>query len=147
MISSDNMPLQSAVYDKGKKVESMKKMTAVLMACLLMLCAAGALAQPLLGGWTVADDTGVGKMEKELFDRAMEGLTGVCYEPIAYLGHQTVAGQNHCFLCKATVVYPDAVPTLALVYIYEALDGHAEILHIADLDIAALSVPALSADE
>ena len=63
----------------------------------------------------------------------MEGLIGVNYEPIAYMGSQVVAGLNHCFLCKATVVYPGAQPSYKMVYIYEALDGHAEVLEIADV--------------
>ena len=63
---------------------------------------------------------------------------GVDYVPVAYLGSQVVAGTNHCFLCRATVVYPGAQPTLALVYVWEKLDGTAEILSIADLDIASL---------
>ena len=53
-----------------------------------------------------------------------------------------MAGTNHCFLCKATVIYPDAVPSYALVYVYEDLEGHASVTQITDIDIAALSAPA-----
>ena len=73
------------------------------------------------------------------FDKAMESLVGVDYAPIACLGTQLVAGQNYCILCKATVVAPDAAPYLALVYVYADLEGNAEITHIQELDIAALS--------
>ena len=54
------------------------------------------------------------------------------YTPIAVLGRQ---GDTYCILCKATVVYPDAKPYNALVYInnkglqniYEIwIDKHAE---------------------
>ena len=68
-------------------------------------------------------------------------MVGVSYEPVAYLGSQVVAGTNHCFLCKATIVYPNAVPSLVLIYIYEDLQGNTEILNIADLDIAGFSAP------
>ena len=51
--------------------------------------------------------------QKAVFDKAVEKLLGVSYEPVTYLGSQVVAGQNHCFLCKATVIYPDAKPTYA----------------------------------
>ena len=78
---------------------------------------------------------------KAIFDKGMEKLVGVQYEPVAYLGSQLVAGMNHCFLCKATVVYPNAVPTWKLVYLYEDLKGEVSVLNIADLDIAALSAP------
>ncbi len=117
----------------------MKKMIAILAAVMMVLSMTMVHAE-LVGGWSVAEDTQVTEERQALFDKAMEGLLGVNYEPVAYLGSQVVAGTNHCFLCKATVVYPDAQPTLTLVYIYEALDGTAQILTIADLSIADLMV-------
>ena len=75
------------------------------------------------------------KMTDELqaaFDKAMEGLTGVNYTPVAVLG---VLDDTYCILCKAAMVYPDAKPYNALVYvngdgienIYELwIDKHAE---------------------
>ncbi len=66
------------------------------------------------------------------FDRAMDSLTGVNYTPVAVLG---VSDDTYCILCKAAVVYPDAKPYNALVYvngdgiqnIYELwIDKHAE---------------------
>ena len=85
------------------------------------------------GGWEAAEDNGITDEQRSLFEKAMEGLIGVNYEPIAYMGSQVVAGLNHCFLCKATVVYPGAQPSYKMVYIYEALDGHAEVLDITDV--------------
>ena len=88
------------------------------------------------GGWTAAEDTALTDDQRSLFEKALEGLVGVGYEPVAYLGSQVVAGLNHCFLCKATVVYPGAEPAYKLVYIYESLDGNASLTDVADLDIA-----------
>lgn len=88
-----------------------------------------------VGGWTVYPDTTITDEERKVFDKAIEGLTGVGYEPVAYLGSQVVAGTNHCFLCKATVVYPGTTPQYKLVYIYEKLDGTEEILNIADISL------------
>lgn len=125
----------------------MKKMTALLLASVMLICAAGALAEtPLAGGWAVADHSGITEENRAVFDKAMAGLVGVNYEPIAYLGSQLVAGRNHCFLCRAIVVYPGAVPSLVLVYIYEDLNGGAAVTNIAELDIAALSAPAETAE-
>ena len=118
---------------------NMKKLMAILLALLLLTGAAS--AEMLAGGWNVAESTVLTEEQTAIFDLAMEGLVGVRYEPVAYLGYQVVAGMNHCFLCRATVVYPGAVPAYKLVYIYAALDGSAEITHIADLDLAALSRP------
>ena len=119
----------------------MKKMIALLLVLLVIPVCAFAEGS-LLGGWKIAESQEITEEQQALFDRAMEGLLGVNYVPVAYLGSQLVSGTNHCFLCRAAVVRPDAQPTLALVYIYEALDGHTEILNIAPLDIAALSVKA-----
>ena len=124
----------------------MKKILVLLLAALLLMSTAAAFADPLDGGWSVAEDTAITEKTKAVFDKAMNGLVGVSYEPIAYLGSQVVAGTNHCFLCRATVVYPNAVPSLVLIYIYEDLEGGASILNIADLDIAAFTVPADAAE-
>jgi len=129
----------------------MKKITAIMLSVLLcaaVLAGCGAKSAPaeesapieesapaeegapLLGGWTAAEDFAVGSERQELFDKAMEGLVGVDYEPIAYLASQSVAGTNHAFLCSARVVRPDAKPYYALVRIYQDLQGGAEILDI-----------------
>lgn len=117
----------------------MKKLIALLTAVMMLLGLAAASAETLAGGWSTAENTEITEENRAVFEKAMEGLVGVNYEPIAYLGSQVVAGTNHCFLCKATVVYPDAVPTLSLVYIYEDLQGNARILNISALDLAAFA--------
>ena len=125
----------------------MKKIIASLIVALLIMSTVLAFAEPLDGGWTIAENTDITDETKAIFDKALDGLVGVSYEPIAYLGSQVVAGTNHCFLCKATIAYPDAMPTLVFIYIYEDLEGNAEILNIADFDIAAFSAPAEPAEE
>lgn len=74
------------------------------------------------------------KEVKEAFEKAMQELSGVNYEPIAYLAYQVVSGNNYCILCRSTVTYPDAKPTYSLVYIYEDLEGNAEISDVKDID-------------
>ncbi len=122
---------------------NMKKMLSFVLAALLLLSVAAAVAEPMVGGWSVAENNAVTEEQKAVFDKAIEKLMGVSYEPVAYLGSQLVAGTNHCFLCKATVIYPDAVPSYKLVYIYQDLQGDATVTQVADLDIASLSVPAV----
>jgi len=123
----------------------MKKWIALILALVLAagITACAAAETNLMGGWSVAEDTAITEENKAIFAKGMEKLVGVHYEPVAYLGSQLVAGTNHCFLCKATVIYPNAVPTWKLVYLYEDLKGEVSVLNIADLDIAALSAPAL----
>ena len=67
-----------------------------------------------------------------------EGLVGVGYTPVAYLGSQVVAGTNHAFLCQAVTVVPDAVPRWTVVFLYEDLQGNVSLMNIADFDFGAL---------
>ena len=116
----------------------MKKIIAIVMAAMLLISVSAAMAEPLMGGWNVPESNEITEEQKAIFDKAVEKLLGVNYEPVAYLASQVVAGMNHCFLCKATVVAPDAVPAFKLVYIYEDLEGNATVSSIADLNIALL---------
>lgn len=92
----------------------------------------------LSGGWMPSEDPAVTEEMQALFDRAMEGLVGVNYAPVAYLGSQLVAGTNHAFLAQATEVYPGAQAGYVLVYLYEDLAGNVDLMNIADLDIGAM---------
>ena len=119
----------------------MKQILAVILIALLALTAVSAFAEgPMVGGWTHAEDPTVTEERQQLFDKGMEGLLGVNYVPVAYLGSQVVAGTNHCFLCQGTVVAPDAQPQWKLVYLYQALDGTVTVLSIADFDFGSLCI-------
>ena len=82
------------------------------------------------GGWSRASSPVITKEIKTVFDKATASLDGVEYIPVAYIASQVVAGTNHCVLCKATPTVPDAKTTYALVYIYEDLEGKAEITEV-----------------
>lgn len=118
----------------------MKKTVLILTAVMLLvsLCCAAAADGMLAGGWAPAEDTAMTQERTELLQKALDGLVGVKYEGVAYLGSQVVAGRNHCILCKATAVAPDAVPKYVLVFIYEDLQGNATIMNFADFDFGAL---------
>lgn len=116
----------------------MKRIVGCLIVAALLSLTAALAETPLAGGWTPSEDPTVTREAQSLFDRALEGLVGVGYTPVAYLGSQVVAGTNHCILAQATAVYPGAAPYYALVYLHEGLDGHVEIMNIADFDIGAL---------
>lgn len=101
----------------------------------------GSLAAPeegLLGGWAYAESPEVTDEMKARLDKAMEELAGVSCVPVANLGIQVVAGLNRCLLCQLTPVVPDAQPHYALVYVYEDLQGGAELLQTIDLDVGSL---------
>ncbi|MCR4622240.1 MAG: hypothetical protein K5663_09195 [Clostridiales bacterium] len=119
----------------------MKKFSVLALVLVLSLFSAFGEGLDTLGGWSASSDSEVTEERLELFNKALEELVGVDYVPVAYLGSQIVAGQNHCFLARATVVYPGAQPYYALVYIYESLDGQTKIMSIAELDIAGYAQP------
>ena len=87
----------------------------------------------ITGGWQASESPEITSELHSVFDKALDGFAGVGYEPIAYLGSQIVAGTNHAFFCKAQVVYPNAQPYFAIVFIYEDLEGNAEIQDIASM--------------
>ena len=109
----------------------MKKITAVVTVLVLVLSLACAFAENTMGGWQAAEDP-------TIFDKGLEGLVGVGYKPVAYLGSQVVAGTNHAVLCQGTVVVPDAVPSWKIVYLYQDLQGNVSVLDIEDFDFGAL---------
>lgn len=96
------------------------------------------------GSWT-ANDGGIALEDHEdvrsAFDKAMEGLVGAGYEPLAFLSRQTAAGSNYCFLARVTPVVPDARPALAQVYIYADLQGDARLGGVTKLILNAEAEP------
>lgn len=116
----------------------------VILSLVLALCAASALAEPLDGGWQNVPHEAADLPEdaQAAFDKALDGLVGAEYTPVALLSTQVVAGMNYCILCQITPVVPDATPTWALVYIYADLQGNAEISNVYELYIDRHSTPA-----
>lgn len=90
----------------------------------------------LEGGWNVGDPAITDEVTA-LVEKALTGLVGVNYVPVAYLGAQVVAGTNHAVLCQATVVAPDTLPYWAILYLYEDLQGNVSISKIEELTLNA----------
>ena len=97
----------------------------------------GTLFGAMTGGWEAAADPTVTAELKALFDKGVEGLVGVNYVPLVYLGSQVVAGTNYAFLCQASMVVPDPVPEWAIVYLYRDLQGEISVLDITGFDVGA----------
>ena len=113
----------------------MKKIAAAVLAVLMVLslaACAGAEEKPKTqaqtqtqeqtqteaatpdADWNLPETIEMSDEVTAVFEKAMDGLTGVDYEPIGYLGEKDGV---YCVLCRATVVYPDAKPYYALVYV------------------------------
>ena len=119
----------------------MKRFFVLILALILLLSltACGQKKEEAkVGGWTLTDDGALTQEAQSAFDKAMEGLVGVNYTPLALLGTQLVSGTNYSLLCEATVVYPDAQPYYAVVTLYQDLQGKAEVKNIVALDLGKI---------
>ena len=86
----------------------------------------------LLGGWQAVEDGTITPELQEMFDRALENLTGVGYRPIKLVATQVVSGMNYKFLCEAITLTSDMPTREAYVTIYKDLQGNVSILDIED---------------
>lgn len=114
----------------------MKKLIVLVLALIMLSSVVTARAEE----WDMSVPTELTDEVRGIFDRAMEGLVGVNYTPVAVLGKTDDA---YCILCKASAVYPGAEPYNALVYVNESgirniyelwIDRHADIQETAEPD-------------
>ena len=112
---------------------------AAVMLFSLAACGVKKAEPETVGGWALTQDAKLTDQAQKAFDKAMEGLVGVRYTPVGLLGTQIVSGTNYCFLCEAAVVYPNAQPYYALVYVYETLRGEAKIAGIVTLNLGEIA--------
>lgn len=94
----------------------------------------------LMGGW---QDNGeqpnmLSDQEKEIFDKAVEGLLGVGYTPVATLATQVVAGTNYIFLATGTATTATPITHLYIVKVYADLQGNAEVTNICGIDLSEI---------
>ena len=116
----------------------MKKLIAILAAALLLLPLVSCetketVEQGLAGAWEASEDLAVTDAVKDVFEKGLEGLVGVDYEPVACLGTQIVAGTNYAVLARATPVVPDAKPYDAIVFLYKDLSGNVKPMNMAQV--------------
>ncbi len=129
----------------------MKKFTAIVLSIMLLVSGMlifagcgkekpqndtpsdhGLTGGDVVGGWTKAESPAITEDFRTVFERATSALTGMEYIPVAYLASQVVAGTNHCVLCKAAATVPGAETAYVIVYIYEDLNGNAQITGTAE---------------
>lgn len=98
---------------------------------------------PVGGGWTLNtefEDAVLDERAQEACDKALEGIMGTHYQPIACLGTQVVAGTNYAMLCNTEIPAAEENPSeLRIVTIYSGVDGTIEVLNTATLDLAAIA--------
>jgi|APHig6443718053_1056840.scaffolds.fasta_scaffold05223_2 hypothetical protein len=90
------------------------------------------MSETVPGGWT-SFSCNLSKTDLAVFGKAMHGLVGVNYEPIA-VATQVVSGMNCDFFCNARGVYPGALVYAAMVRIYAPATGDPHIVSIRKID-------------
>lgn len=95
--------------------------------------------EQVFGGWEITDTGKPGTLgsaeAQESFEKALEGLDGVGYNPVHLLASQLVNGVNYIALARGKVVGSDAAPELYIVRWYAELDGSSTLTGIDKLDL------------
>lgn len=84
----------------------------------------------LPGGWQQCEAPTVTEELQAIFDKALEGYTGMGFKPVALAATQTVSGVNYCFFCESVPV-DGSESGYAFVTVYKDLDGNAQITDVA----------------
>lgn len=99
------------------------------------------------GGWETNSDVPMSALsdeEQAVFDRALEGYSGMELQPVCVLATQVVAGVNYAFLCQGSSTTADSEPGWYVVVVYENLEGACEVSSVKQIDV---SEPAVVADD
>ena len=121
----------------------MKRILIITLA-LLMLCFAAACGQnkadASVGSWSITESTEMTAEAQKAFDKAIEGLMGVNYSPVALLGTQLVSGTNYCVLAYGSLVTADPVTGLIYRASVRACIFVTDLLPVAAVPLGVISV-------
>lgn len=79
------------------------------------------------GGWDETESPVLTEESKAALEQALSTITGTTYTPVALVSTQVVEGTNYCFLCLGTDSVPGGESRYTLVYVYQPLEGDAEV--------------------
>ena len=87
------------------------------------------------GGWSYAESAEITSEIKTMFENLATKDVNDTYEPVAYVGSQVVAGTNHAVLCKVVSNTVADKTSLAIVYVYEDLNGKCQITNTEAIEL------------
>lgn len=95
-------------------------------------------SNPIVGGWQIGEVAreDLDDREREIFNQAMETILGEDYEPVCVLATQLVSGKNYAYLARGTTVTAEPVSSFCIIKIYENLEGKADLLSIAEINLS-----------
>ena len=88
------------------------------------------------GGWSYAESSEITSEIKTMFEDMANKDVNETYEPVAYIGSQVVAGTNHAVLCKVISNTVAGKTSLAIVYVYEDLNGKCQITSTEAIELS-----------
>ena len=91
----------------------------------------------LLGGWNIDEIKGCNLPQKaaSAFTAVTGGLVGAEYQPVLYVGSQTVNGTNYCILALQTLVIPNPEKRLVKMIINVSSAGVASLVSVSGVAI------------
>ncbi|MBQ3295444.1 MAG: DUF4430 domain-containing protein [Erysipelotrichaceae bacterium] len=89
-----------------------------------------------VGGWEGVDGYTqlLGEEEKQIFEKAIEGLVGVGYTPIQVIATQVVNGTNYAYLAQGTTVTANPKKSFYIVKINKNTKGDVELLSAIEIE-------------
>ena len=86
--------------------------------------------EPIVDGFVDAEDKTITDELKDIFNKALDGLTGAKYEPVELVATQVVAGTNFKFLANGTKTTDPITKGTYYITIYKDLQGNIELKDI-----------------
>lgn len=95
----------------------------------------------LMGGWQDNSELPnfLNESQQEIFNKALSGLLGVGYTPIALLASQVVAGMNYAFLASGTTVTAEPITHLYIINVYVDTNNEVTLTNIHGLDLSSFN--------
>ena len=117
----------------------MKKMIVILLALVLTLTSftgcKKASEPAIVGGWVLPESPVITEELQESLDKALEGLVGANYIPVACIGRQLVSSTNYKILCRVSPVVPNPTEKYCVVILYVDLEDNAEISTVLETGV------------
>ena len=88
----------------------------------------------IVGGYVDVEDGTLTDELKDIFTKALEGLTGASYEPQELVATQVVSGTNYKFLANGTKTTNPLTKGSYYITIYKDLEGNVELLDIETIE-------------
>ena len=86
--------------------------------------------EPITDGFVEVEDKTLTDELREIFNKALEGYTGMSLEPIEIYQTQVVAGTNYKFVCSGTKTTNPPISGSYFVTVYKDLQGNCSIIDV-----------------